>query len=98
VAVLSSSGGLLLNKTPLWYYVVCGAAVLADGNQLDPVGSRIVAETLVWILKRDASSYLNVASRFTAIIPSSTSRNFTVADLVTFAGVTQPWKSRCERR
>ena len=90
VAVLNSSGGLLLNKTPLWYYVLREAAVLAGGNQLGPVGGRIVAETFVRILKRDASSYLNVAGGFTPILPSSTPGNFTVADLVTFAGVTQP--------
>jgi hypothetical protein len=90
MAVLNSSGGLLLNKTPLWYYVLREAAVLAGGNQLGPVGGRIVAETFVRILKRDASSYLNVAGGFTPILPSSTPGNFTVADLMTFAGVTQP--------
>ncbi|OWV98653.1 hypothetical protein ATY81_26880 [Rhizobium sp. R72] len=90
VAVLNSSGGLLQNKTPLWYYVLREAAVLEGGNQLGPVGARIVAETFVRILKRDASSYLNVAGGFTPILPSSTPGNFTVADLVAFAGVTQP--------
>ncbi|PSH56405.1 hypothetical protein CU103_29910 [Phyllobacterium sophorae] len=90
VAVLNSSGGLLLSKTPLWYYVLREAAVLHSGNQLGPVGGSIVAETFVRILKRDASSYLNVAGGFTPILPSSTAGDFTVADLVTFAGVTQP--------
>ena len=90
VTVLSSSGGVLLNKTPLWYYVLREAAVLGGGNQLGPVGARIVAETFVRILKRDASSYLNVSGGFTPILPSATPGDFTVADLVTFAGVTQP--------
>lgn len=90
VAVLNSSGGLLLNKTPLWYYVLREAAVLGGGNQLGPVGGRIVAETFVRILKRDAGSYLNAAGGFTPILPSAVPGNFTVADLVTFAGVTQP--------
>ncbi|HBB89319.1 MAG TPA: hypothetical protein DC047_17070 [Blastocatellia bacterium] len=90
VAVLNSSGSLLLNKTPLWYYVLREAAVLGGGNQLGPVGGRIVAETFVRILKRDASSYLNVSGGFTPILPSATPGNFTVADLVAFAGVTQP--------
>lgn len=90
VAVLNSSGGVLLTKTPLWYYVLREAAVLGGGNQLGPVGGRIVAETFVRILKRDASSYLNVAGGFTPILPSAAPGNFTVADLVTFAGVTQP--------
>jgi heme peroxidase len=90
VAVLNSSGGLLLSKTPLWYYVLREAAVLGGGNQLGPVGGRIVAETFVRMLKRDASSYLNVSGGFTPILPSVTAGDFTVADLVTFAGVTHP--------
>ncbi len=90
VAVLNASTGLLLNKTPLWYYVLREAAVLGGGNQLGPVGGRIVAETFVRILKRDAASYLNASGGFTPMLPSATPGDFTVADLVNFAGVTQP--------
>ncbi|MEK6289761.1 MAG: heme peroxidase family protein [Acidobacteriota bacterium] len=90
VTVLNSSGGLLKSKTPLWYYVLREAAVLGGGNQLGPVGGRIVAETFVRMLKRDASSYLNVPGGFTPILPSVTAGDFTVADLVAFAGVTHP--------
>ena len=90
LTVLNSSGGLLLKKTPLWYYVLREAAVLGGGNQLGPVGARIVARTFVRILKRDASSYLNVPGGFTPMLPSVTAGDFTVADLVAFAGVTQP--------
>lgn len=89
IAVLNASGGLLLNKTPLWYYVLREAAVLAGGDRLGPVGGRIVAETFVRMLKRDASSYLN-APGFTPILPSATAGDFTVADLLIFAGVTKP--------
>ncbi len=90
IAVLNSNAGILKTRTPLWYYVLREAAVLGGGNQLGPVGGRIVAETFVRILKRDASSYLNVPGGFTPMLPSSTPGDFTVADLVTFAGVTQP--------
>jgi Animal haem peroxidase len=90
VAVLNASGGLLLKQTPLWYYALREAAVLGGGNQLGPVGGRIVAETFVRILKRDASSYLNVSGGFTPMLPSVTPGDFTVADLVTFAGITKP--------
>ena len=90
VNLLNSSSGLLLKKTPLWYYVLREAAVLGGGSQLGPVGGRIVAETFVRILKRDASSYLNVPGGFTPILPSATAGDFTAADLVRFAGVTQP--------
>ncbi len=90
VSLLNSSGGLLAKKTPLWYYVLREAAVLGGGNQMGPVGGRIIAETFVRMLKRDASSYLNVAGGFTPMLPSATPGDFTVADLVIFAGVTQP--------
>lgn len=90
VSLLNSSSGLLLTKTPLWYYVLREAAVLGSGNQLGPVGGRIVAETFIRILKRDASSYLNVSGGFTPMLPSDVPGDFTVSDLVKFAGVTQP--------
>jgi hypothetical protein len=89
IALLNSNAGLLKTKTPLWYYILREAAVLGGGNQLGPVGARIVAETFVRILKRDASSYLNAAG-FAPMLPSTTAGDFTVADLVTFAGVTHP--------
>ena len=90
IAVLNKNAGLLLKKTPLWYYVLREAAVLGGGNQLGPVGARIVAETFVRMLKRDASSYLNVAGGFTPFLPSATPGDFTVADLITFSGVNKP--------
>ena len=64
--------------------------MLSGGDQLGPVGGRIVAETFVRMLKRDAASYLNVPGGFTPMLPSATAGDFTVADLVSFAGVTQP--------
>ena len=90
VVVLNANGGVLLNKTPLWYYVLRESAVLAGGNQLGPVGGRIVTDTFVRMLKRDASSYLNVSGGFTPFLPSATAGDFTFADLMIFAGVTQP--------
>jgi hypothetical protein len=89
LAILNSSAKLLLKKTPLWYYVLREAAVLQSGDQLGPVGARIVAETFVRMLKRDATSFVHV-SGFTPILPSAAPGTFTFADLVTFAGVTQP--------
>ena len=90
IAILNSNGGLLLSKTPLWYYVLREAAVLGGGNQLAPVGGRIVAETFVRLLKRDVSSFLNAPGGFTPMLPSATLGDFTVADLVIFSGVTTP--------
>lgn len=48
-----------LARTPLWYYILKEADVKADGNSLGPVGSRIIAETLIGLIRRDPSSYLH---------------------------------------
>ncbi|MGE0601411.1 MAG: heme peroxidase family protein [Dehalococcoidia bacterium] len=90
VALLNANNGLLMQKTPLWYYVLREAAVLHGGNQLGPVGGRIVAETFARMLKRDPESYLNASGGFAPFLPSMTAGDFTFADLVIFAGVTQP--------
>jgi len=90
IAILTSSSSLLLRQTPLWYYILREAKVLFDGNQLGPVGARIVAETFVRILKRDATSMLNVSGGFTPSLPSAVPGTFTFADLIRFSGVNQP--------
>ena len=46
-------------ETPLWYYVLKEAEVRADGNSLGELGSRIVCETVIGLLKHDRNSYLN---------------------------------------
>jgi hypothetical protein len=89
-AVLDLDSGLLLKKTPLWYYVLREATVIGGGNQLGPVGARIVSDTFARILKRDPGSYLNASGGFTPFLPSAIPNDFTFADLMIFAGVTQP--------
>jgi len=86
VALLNSNGGLLLSKTPLWYYVLREAMVVNAGNQLGPLGGRIVAETFVRMLKRDQDSFMNVPG-FAPSLPSSVAGTFMIADLLEFAGV-----------
>jgi hypothetical protein len=86
VALLNSNGGILLSRTPLWYYVLREAVVLNGGDQLGPVGGRIVAETFVRMLRRDANSFMNV-SGFTPSLPSSVPGTFMIADMLDFAGV-----------
>ena len=90
VAILTSSSSLLLKQTPLWYYILRESKVLRDGNQLGPVGAKIVADTFIRILKRDATSFLNVTGGFTPNLPSAIPGNFTFVDLIKFSGVNQP--------
>ena len=86
LTLLTSNGGLLLTRTPLWYYVLREARVTRGGNQLGPLGGRIVAETFVRMLKRDGDSFLNVRG-FKPSLPSSAPGTFTIADMLAFAGV-----------
>jgi len=46
-------------RTPLWYYVLREAVVQQGGQKLGEVGSRIVAETLISLVKNDPNSYIN---------------------------------------
>ncbi len=52
------NGGFLVN-TPLWFYILKEAETRADGNSLGELGSRIVVETQIGIMRNDSSSYLN---------------------------------------
>ncbi|ERT05265.1 animal heme peroxidase family protein [Lyngbya aestuarii BL J] len=47
------------DRTPLWYYILKEAALQTGGNTLGAVGSSIVAETLIGLVKQDPNSYLN---------------------------------------
>lgn len=49
----------LANRTPLWYYVLREAELLANGQHLGPVGGCIVAEVLIGLLFADEESFLN---------------------------------------
>ena len=47
------------HKTPLWFYILQEAYAHTGGNTLGVVGSRLVAETLIGLVKYDPNSYLN---------------------------------------
>ena len=51
-------------STPLWYYILAEAKTATGGLHLGPVGGRIVAETLIGLLRADPTSYLSVHPRF----------------------------------
>lgn len=53
------AAGGFAERTPLWYYVLREAEVKTQGNSLGPVGSTIVAETIVAQLRFDKTSYLH---------------------------------------
>ncbi|ELB2918129.1 hypothetical protein AB3A93_000894 [Vibrio parahaemolyticus] len=47
----------ITKSTPLWLYILAEGA-LSGGQQLGPVGGRIVAEVLIGLLENDNTSYL----------------------------------------
>jgi hypothetical protein len=54
-SVLREAGELLLERTPLWYYVLKEAEVLAHGERLGPIGGRLVASVLVNLARGEHS-------------------------------------------
>jgi hypothetical protein len=58
-SVVSERDGLLRERTPLWYYLLKEAEVLAGGERLGPVGSRLVAEVLVDFVRAQRGSILD---------------------------------------
>ena len=57
-------------ETPLWFYILKEADVLHDGDQLGPVGGRIVGEVLVGIIDADPESFRSVDPGWTPTLPA----------------------------
>lgn len=81
---LTDLGASFKRNAPLWYYVLREAEVFHEGNQLGPVGARIVAEVFVGILKEDKLSYQSVNPAWTPELAGPGGR-FTMVDLIRFA-------------
>ena len=75
----------LEKRTPLWFYVLREAEVMADGHHLGPVGGRIVAEVIHGLIEGDSQSYLSQDPEWTPTYGSAST--FTMTDLLTTAGV-----------
>jgi hypothetical protein len=75
-------------ETPLWYYVLKEAEAQCNGEQLGDVGGRIVAEVLLGLLEGDPQSYRNASPHWRPTLPGTRDGDFTMADLITFAGAT----------
>jgi hypothetical protein len=76
-------------STPLWFYILKEAEVMAGGRHLGPVGGRIVAEVLIGLIQLDRESYAS-SPGWRPTLPSTTGRvtgDFRMIDFLTFAGV-----------
>jgi hypothetical protein len=81
--VLKDSG--FDKRTPLWYYILAEAALLRDGRRLGPVGSTIVAEVLIGLVRRSPDSILAPELNWKPIMPSEEPGEFTLKDLLMYA-------------
>lgn len=77
--------GGFLDRTPFWYYVLAEAKHYG-GARLGPVGSTIVAEVLIGLVRRSDDSILRTPG-WTPSLPAATPGRFELADLLRFAGV-----------
>jgi len=75
----------LLKKTPLWFYILAEAAFYSRGHHLGPVGSTIVAEVLIAILRHSTYSILCEPHWRPTI--GDTPGKFDLEDLLKLAGV-----------
>ena len=81
--ILEDAG--FLERTPLWYYMLVEASH-GGGEHLGPVGSTIVAEVLIGLVRRSPDSILRTPG-WTPSLPSAEPGKFELADLLRFAGV-----------
>ena len=78
----------LAQATPLWFYVLKEAEKVNDGRRLGPIGSRLVAETLVGLVVNDPQSYWHLDVGGGAWKPKVGAQKIeSMADMLKFAGV-----------
>jgi hypothetical protein len=73
-------------QTPLWLYILKEADVLHDGDQLGPVGGRIVGEVLVGLIDADPESFRSVDPAWTPTLPARRAGAFGLADILVPVG------------
>lgn len=86
---LQQYGHGMPSSTPLWYYVLKEAELMADGLRLAGVGARIVGEVFIGLLQLDPSSYLATNPTWRPTLPrrSGPTGDYRMVDLLTFARV-----------
>ena len=87
---LRGLGQNLDRSTPLFFYVLREAHVMAQGNTLGPVGGRIVGEVLIGLLQLNRNSYLRASPGWRPTLLDrlgQQTNDFKMVDFLTFAGV-----------
>jgi len=87
---LAAYGLGLAANTPLFYYVLKEAELMAGGRHLGPVGGRIVAEVFHGLLDLDPDSYQRAQPDWRPTLPDRhgvVTGDFRMVDFLSFAGV-----------
>ncbi|MEM7140404.1 MAG: peroxidase family protein [Actinomycetota bacterium] len=85
---LSGLGANLQTSTPLWFYILREADLMADGMHLGPVGGRIVAEVFLGLLQMDDDSWLSADPGWQPELPmEDASSGYRTTDFLRLAGV-----------
>ncbi|HKI02907.1 MAG TPA: heme peroxidase family protein [Thermoanaerobaculia bacterium] len=92
VTTLAQSGTLadagLLERTPLWFYILAEAKHHNRGERLGPVGSTLVAEVLIGLVRRSEDSILAGSGGWRPSLGPE--GRFDLPDLLRLAGVLPP--------
>ncbi|MDQ3131847.1 MAG: heme peroxidase family protein [Acidobacteriota bacterium] len=83
LAVLKESG--FNKRTPLWFYILAEAFAQTKGKRLGEVGSILVAEVLIGLIRRSENSILNEDDWKPTL--GSEAGKFELADLLKLAGI-----------
>ncbi len=86
----AAAGNGFGKESPLWYYILKEAEVQESGLRLGEVGSRILAEVFVGLIQGDPASALNVFPNWRPTLPAASAGNFTMVDMLNFAGDVNP--------
>lgn len=87
--------GDFARRTPLWYYILAEAAVAPFGR-LGPVGSTIIAEVLIGLIRGSRDSILRIKNWQPTLGPVP--GRFTLRDLLVLAGVLTETPDSTQRR
>ena len=84
--ILKKTETNFFEKTPLWFYILAEAALYGQGIHLGPVGSTIVAEVLIGVLRNSTHSILE-DPEWKGPTLGETPGKFDIADLLRLARV-----------
>jgi LysM repeat protein len=84
-------------ETPLWYYILKEAELFHNGQRLGPVGSTLLAETFVALIKCSRTSVLSEANgNWRPTLPSLRPGHYTMVDMLLLVNDLNPLSAPIE--